>query len=65
MHEIVVALEGVRCAACAWLVARVLSMHPAVVGAEVNPAGAGIWEVPSLGRSKPGIGEPYTPGFGG
>jgi acetolactate synthase-1/2/3 large subunit len=35
------------------------------IGAELNPSGAGIWELPSLGRSKPGIGEPYTPGFGG
>ena len=34
------------------------------IGAELNPAGAGVWELPSLGRSKPGIGEQYVPGFG-
>lgn len=35
------------------------------IGADTNPAGAGIWELPSMGRSKPGIGEQYTPGFRG
>jgi len=35
------------------------------IGADLNPAGAGIWELPSLGRSKPGIGTQYVPGLGG
>ena len=35
------------------------------IGAELNPAGAGIWELPGIGRSKPGIGAQYVPGFGG
>ena len=35
------------------------------IGAELNPAGAGIWELPGMGRSKPGIGQQYKPGFGG
>jgi acetolactate synthase I/II/III large subunit len=26
------------------------------IGADMNPAGAGVWELPGLGRSKPGIG---------
>jgi len=34
------------------------------IGAELNPAGAGVWELPAHGRSKPGIGEQYVPGFG-
>ena len=40
VREIVVALEGVRCAACAWLVERVLAGTAAVASAEVNPATA-------------------------
>jgi acetolactate synthase-1/2/3 large subunit len=35
------------------------------ISADLNPAGAGIWELPGLGRSKPGIGEQYVPGFRG
>jgi len=32
------------------------------IGADLNPQGAGIWELPSLGRSRPGFGTPYEPG---
>ncbi|MGB7037257.1 MAG: thiamine pyrophosphate-binding protein, partial [Xanthobacteraceae bacterium] len=31
------------------------------IGADINPAGAGIWELPGLGRSKPSIGTRYEP----
>ncbi len=31
------------------------------IAADVNPAGAGVWELPGLGRSKPGIGTRYQP----
>ena len=31
------------------------------VAADVNPAGAGVWELPGLGVSSPGIGERYMP----
>jgi acetolactate synthase-1/2/3 large subunit len=31
------------------------------IAADVNPSGAGIWELPGLGRSKPGIGTQYEP----
>jgi len=31
------------------------------VDADLNPAGAGVWELPGLGRSKPGIGQRYEP----
>ncbi len=31
------------------------------IGGDLNPSGAGVWELPSLGRSKPGIGERYVP----
>lgn len=31
------------------------------IAAEVNPAGAGVWELPGLGRSKPGIGVQFEP----
>jgi acetolactate synthase-1/2/3 large subunit len=63
-------IEGVR-------VDRAADLHEAVkkgiatgkpylidanIGADLNPAGAGIWELPSLGRSKPGIGTQYVPG---
>ena len=66
-------IEGVR-------VDRAADLHDAVrkgiatgrpylidanIGADLNPAGAGIWELPSLGRSKPGIGTQYVPGLGG
>src|SRR6202140_4456817 len=36
------------------------------IAADINPTGAGIWELPGLGRSKPGIGtqfEPTSPKF--
>jgi acetolactate synthase-1/2/3 large subunit len=32
------------------------------IAADVNPAGAGIWELPGLGQSKPSIGTRYQPG---
>ena len=32
------------------------------IDADTNPAGAGIWELPGLGRSAPGIGSRYEPG---
>lgn len=31
------------------------------IDADTNPAGAGIWELPGLGRSAPGIGSRYEP----
>src|SRR5438552_1732798 len=31
------------------------------IAADINPAGAGVWELPGLGRSKPGIGMQYEP----
>ena len=32
------------------------------IDGDLNPAGAGIWELPGMGRSKPGIGKQYVPG---
>ena len=31
------------------------------IGADMNPAGAGVWELPGLGRSKPAIGVQFEP----
>ncbi len=31
------------------------------IGADLNPGGAGVWELPAHGRSKPVIGERYVP----
>ena len=31
------------------------------IAADINPAGAGVWELPGLGRSKPGIGTQFEP----
>src|SRR6201993_2690433 len=31
------------------------------IAADINPAGAGVWELPGLGRSKPGIGVQFQP----
>jgi acetolactate synthase-1/2/3 large subunit len=31
------------------------------IAADVNPAGAGVWELPGLGQSKPSIGTRYHP----
>src|SRR5215510_5675451 len=31
------------------------------IAADTNPAGAGVWELPGLGHSKPGIGTRYQP----
>ena len=31
------------------------------IAADINPAGAGVWELPGLGQSKPGIGTRYRP----
>ena len=44
----------------------IASGKPCVIDANItgdlNPSGAGIWELPSMGRSKPGIGKQYVPG---
>jgi acetolactate synthase I/II/III large subunit len=32
------------------------------IGADTNPAGAGVWELPGLGVSRPGIGTRFVPG---
>ncbi len=31
------------------------------IAADVNPAGAGVWELPGLGQSKAGIGTRFQP----
>jgi acetolactate synthase-1/2/3 large subunit len=31
------------------------------IAADINPSGAGVWELPGLGKSKPGIGTRYQP----
>ncbi len=31
------------------------------IAADINPSGAGVWELPGLGRSKPGIGTQFDP----
>jgi acetolactate synthase-1/2/3 large subunit len=31
------------------------------IGGDLNPGGAGVWELPGLGRSKPAIGKQYVP----
>jgi acetolactate synthase-1/2/3 large subunit len=31
------------------------------IAADINPTGAGVWELPGLGRSKPGIGTQFEP----
>ena len=31
------------------------------IAADINPAGAGVWELPGLGQSKPSIGSRYEP----
>ena len=32
------------------------------IGADNNPGGAGVWELPGLGRSQPAFGGRYQPG---
>lgn len=32
------------------------------IGADLNPTGAGVWELPGLGLSRPGFGKRYQPG---
>jgi acetolactate synthase-1/2/3 large subunit len=32
------------------------------ISADLNPTGAGVWELPGLGTSKPGFGKRYQPG---
>ena len=43
----------------------IASNKPCVIDANINgdlnPSGAGIWELPGMGRSKPGIGKQYVP----
>jgi acetolactate synthase-1/2/3 large subunit len=45
--------------------AGIASGKPCVIDANIdgdlNPSGAGIWELPGMGRSKPGIGKQYIP----
>jgi len=45
--------------------AGIASGKPCVIDANIdgdlNPCGAGIWELPGMGRSKPGIGKQYVP----
>ena len=31
------------------------------IGGDLNPGGAGVWELPGLGTSKPVIGKRYIP----
>jgi acetolactate synthase-1/2/3 large subunit len=31
------------------------------IDGDLNPAGSGIWELPGIGRSSPGIGKQYVP----
>ena len=31
------------------------------IGGDLNPGGAGVWELPGLGISKPVIGKQYVP----
>lgn len=38
------------------------SLIDANISADANPAGAGVWELPGLGQSHPGIGTRYSPG---
>src|SRR5918992_2144864 len=44
----------------------IASGKPCVIDANIdgdlNPGGAGIWELPGMGRSKPAIGKQYVPG---
>ena len=32
------------------------------IDGDLNPGGAGVWELPGLGRSQPVIGKRYVPG---
>jgi acetolactate synthase-1/2/3 large subunit len=45
--------------------AGIAGKKPCVIDANIdgdlNPSGAGIWELPGMGRSKPGIGKQYVP----
>ncbi|MBT7486483.1 MAG: thiamine pyrophosphate-binding protein, partial [Rhodospirillales bacterium] len=43
------------------IAAKTPSLIDANIQAENNPAGAGVWELPGLGVSKPGIGERFEP----
>ncbi|MCW5604122.1 MAG: hypothetical protein KIT18_06220 [Burkholderiales bacterium] len=31
------------------------------IGGDLNPGGAGVWELPGMGQSKPAIGKRYVP----
>ncbi|MGE5524896.1 MAG: hypothetical protein ACM3SS_14360 [Rhodospirillaceae bacterium] len=42
-------------------VAVALYVIDANIGGDLNPGGAGVWELPSLGQSKPAIGKLYVP----
>jgi acetolactate synthase-1/2/3 large subunit len=62
-------IDGVRVDKAADLAeatrAAIASGRPHVIdaniGGDLNPGGAGIWELPGLGRSKPAIGGQYRP----
>jgi acetolactate synthase I/II/III large subunit len=62
-------IEGVRVERAAdlgeALRAAIASGRPylidANIAADLNPAGAGVWELPGLGRSRPGIGGRFEP----
>jgi acetolactate synthase-1/2/3 large subunit len=49
--------EAVRAA----IAANKPSLIDANIGADLNPSGAGVWELPGLGRSRPGIGGRFEP----
>ncbi|HEV2300312.1 MAG TPA: thiamine pyrophosphate-binding protein [Stellaceae bacterium] len=49
--------EAVRAA----VAANKPSLIDANIGADLNPAGAGVWELPGLGRSRVGIGGRFEP----
>ncbi len=38
-----------------------MALRPADPGADLNPSGAGVWELPGLGHGKPAIGGRYEP----
>jgi acetolactate synthase-1/2/3 large subunit len=49
-------------AVCAGIAAGKPYLIDANIGADTNPAGAGVWELPGLGTSRPGIGTRFVPG---
>ena len=51
---------------CAWRYQITRENRPYLIdvdiAADINPAGAGVWELPGLGQSRPSIGTRYEPG---